>query len=554
MKDKPAKTEAENPAPESGGGAEPGDLADLTGQTLGDFHVLRRLGEGGMGQVYLAEQLSLKRRVALKLLRGELANNETSRKRFEVEAKAVAKLNHANIVQVYAVGEHAGQRYMVLEYVDGRNLREYLYRKGPLEVPLALSIMRQTAAALARAAEAGVIHRDIKPENILLTRKGEVKVADFGLSRVNAEGQPALNLTQSGTTMGTPLYMSPEQVQGRPLDIRTDIYSLGVSCYHMLAGQPPFEGENAYAVALQHVQNEPLPLETLRPDLPKELCSVVARMMAKKPEERYQTPREVLKDLKSVGEMLSGGGKPAALLAERKPSPAVAPTLALPGTRGRKVLVGAAAVLLAATFGTLAGVYFRSSPEDAQEEETLADEHPGAQAVLGDTKKREKSLGDLVELTANPKESARLNEGIDHRIRLGVTLLDQRELDPSALQRAERFFQEQARSPTAEYRFIGRLGEGIVLAFQDQAKQSVERFYDAFRDMEKTRKLPELGRHPDWLKLIAEALEHDQRNYQAMKQEFPKDMALRKDLIRRAPPGGLLKLLRDKPLLQGKNP
>ncbi len=556
MKDEPAKTESATPAPDLGDAGDAGDrsdLADLSGQTLGDFHVLRRLGEGGMGQVYLAEQVSLKRRVALKLLRGELAGNEVSRKRFQVEAKAVAKLNHANIVQVYALGEHCGHPYMVLEYVDGKNLREYLYRKGPLEPALALNILRQVSAALLRAGEAGVVHRDIKPENILLTRKGEVKVADFGLSRMQVEGQPALNLTQSGTTMGTPLYMSPEQVQGKPVDIRTDIYSLGVTCYHMLAGQPPFEGENAFAVAIQHVQNEPPALEALRPDLPKELCAVVAKMMAKNPEERYQTPREVLKDAKSLGDMLAGGQKPV-LLADQKPSRAVQ-TLALPTRHQRSLLVwGAGAALLAATAGALAGVYFRTPPDEPREEEAAADDHLGAQAVLGDTKKREKSLGELVELTANPgKDTGRLLEGIDHRIRLGVHLLGQRELDAGALQRAERFFQEQVKSPVAEYRFVGKLGQGIVLAFQDQAKQSIDRFHEAFAP-DRNRRPPELARHPEWIKLLAEALEHDQRNYQAQKQEFPKEMLWLKDLLRRSPqPGVLPKLLRDKPLAPGKS-
>src|SRR5207245_5049423 len=126
--------------------------------------------------------------------------------------------------QVYAFGEEAGLHYMALEYVEGRNLHDYILKKGPLELPLALSIMRQVAAALQRAGELGIVHRDIKPENILLTRRGEVKVADFGLSLAVAAGQPALNLTQSGVTMGTPLYMSPEQVEGKPLDPRTDIY------------------------------------------------------------------------------------------------------------------------------------------------------------------------------------------------------------------------------------------------------------------------------------------------------------------------------------------
>src|SRR5262249_37642477 len=145
--------------------------------------------------------------------------------------------------------------------------------------------------------ELGIIHRDIKPENILLNRKGEVKVADFGLSRVHADNQPPLNLTQSGVVMGTPLYMSPEQVQGRPVAARTDIYSLGVTCYHMFAGQPPYTGSNPFDVAMKHVQGEPAPLATIRPDLPPELCAVVHKMMARAPEDRYQTGKDLIRDL-----------------------------------------------------------------------------------------------------------------------------------------------------------------------------------------------------------------------------------------------------------------
>src|SRR5262249_41178080 len=152
-------------------------------ETFGDFQVLRRLGQGGMGQVYLGEQISLKRKVAIKVLREDVAADPNALERFKAESKTVAQLSHANVVQVYMVGEHQGRHFMFLEYVEGKSLREHLERKGPLEVPLVFSIMRQVAAALLRAAEAGIIHRDIKPENILLTRKGEVKVADFGLAR-----------------------------------------------------------------------------------------------------------------------------------------------------------------------------------------------------------------------------------------------------------------------------------------------------------------------------------------------------------------------------------
>jgi len=273
---------------------------DLTGRILGDYQLLRRIGAGGMGQVYLARQLSLKRDVAVKLLRNDLANNPVALKRFQAEAEAVAKLNHPNIVHIHQIGEHDGLRYMVLEYVEGRNLREYLVRKGPPDLAVTFSIIRQVALALQKAHEEGIVHRDIKPENILVTRKVEVKVTDFGLSRFFAGETPAVHLTQSGVTLGTPLYMSPEQVQGRVVDHRSDVYSLGVTCYHLLAGEPPFRGTTAFEVALKHVQEQPRPLSDLRPDLPADLCVMVHRMMAKNPEDRYQGVREILRDLVKV--------------------------------------------------------------------------------------------------------------------------------------------------------------------------------------------------------------------------------------------------------------
>ena len=262
----------------------------------------RKIGAGGMGQVYLARQLSLKRDVALKLLRDDLTANPTALLRFQAEAEAVARLNHANIVQVYAVGEHAGLRYMALEFVDGRNLREYLARKGPPDLPVALAVMRQVAAALQKAHENGVVHRDIKPENILVTRKAEVKVTDFGLSRFFGPAEPGVNITQSGVTVGTPLYISPEQAQGHAVDHRSDIYSFGVTCYHLLAGEPPFTGQTAVEVALKHITDAPRPLADVRPDLPADVCGLVHKMMAKAAAERPQTARDIGRDIARIRE------------------------------------------------------------------------------------------------------------------------------------------------------------------------------------------------------------------------------------------------------------
>lgn len=271
---------------------------DLSGMVLGEFKLLRKLGRGGMGEVYLAEQVSLKRNVALKVLREDLVNDPLYLRRFEEEAKAVAPISHPNIVSVFAIGSDKAIRYMAMEYVQGMNLREYILKKGALELPVCLTVLRKVASALARASEEGIIHRDIKPENILLTKKGEVKVADFGLARqLNNEN---VGLTQTGVTMGTPLYMAPEQVQGLALDPRCDIYSLGVTCYHMLAGEPPYRGETAMAIAIQHVQGSPNPLRKVRPDMPLDLVRIVEKMMAVRREDRFASARELLRDLNQL--------------------------------------------------------------------------------------------------------------------------------------------------------------------------------------------------------------------------------------------------------------
>jgi serine/threonine protein kinase len=273
---------------------------DLSGRRVGDYQLLRRLGRGGMADVYLAEQLSLRRQVALKVLKSSLAGDEAYIRRFQNEAQAAAKLIHANIVQIYEVGCGDGTYYISQEYVPGQNLKQLLSRLGHgVDAVQAVNIIRQVAAGLHKAAEQKIIHRDIKPENIMITPSGEVKVADFGLARVARDGE-GLNLTQVGITMGTPLYMSPEQVEGRAVDPRSDIYSFGVTSYHMLAGHPPFDGATALNVAVQHLKSEPKRLEVLCPQLPDSLCRIVHKMLAKKPEERYQRAIDLLKDLKTL--------------------------------------------------------------------------------------------------------------------------------------------------------------------------------------------------------------------------------------------------------------
>jgi serine/threonine-protein kinase len=277
---------------------------ELAGKTVGDFQVERLLGRGGMGEVYLARQISLNRPVALKVLRTDLLERPSYLSRFETEATAVAKLNHPNIVHIYTLGHLGAIRFIAMEYVEGTNLREYIRKKGALDLPLAYSIMRQSGQAIQAAGEVGLIHRDIKPENILVTRRGRVKVADFGLCR--DEASEGMGVTQSGVTMGTPLYMSPEQAQGHSIDHRSDLYSLGVTFYHMLSGNPPFRGDSAISLALKHVREFPRSLLIHRPELPIEVDRLVMKLMAKAPEDRYQSAAEMLSDLSKMRELMQG--------------------------------------------------------------------------------------------------------------------------------------------------------------------------------------------------------------------------------------------------------
>lgn len=466
-------------------------VPDLTGSQLGDYVLLRRLGLGGMGQVYLAEQVSLKRKVALKLLKSELAANETALERFKREAMAVARATHANIVQVYAIHEEKGLHFMALEYVEGRNLRDYLEKKGPPEVLISIGILRQVAAALQRASELGVIHRDVKPENILITRKGEVKVADFGLSRIFDEGQQPLNLTQSGVTMGTPLYMSPEQVEGKTLDPRTDIYSLGATAYHLLAGEPPFRGQTPFEVAVQHVQKEAPALQEIRPDLPPELCQMVHRMMAKKPEERYQTAKDIVRDLLSLRDHLVGltGTLPAGggiVTGPVTPVPAFSTsdnhaTLRLPAVPPARTVswLSIAAALLMLSGGVALGVWWNQHRPDT------TSSSPTKEAAVDPERKDEQKWLEQFKTFEKAPDRGDLGQGVYACIRLTALYLDRGlRAGPKGLKELEQFAQQlqQINPPQSSpgkigpYRYLGEFGEAIALAFNDEPDKSNELF------------------------------------------------------------------------------
>ena len=265
--------------------------SDLAGRTLGGYRLIRHLGSGGMADVYLAEQTSLGRRVAVKVLRPETLRHPGAVERFEREARAAAALVHGNIVQIHEVARIEGVHFLVTEFVEGPSLKEWLTARGPLDAPQALDVLEQVGSALARAADQGIVHRDIKPENLLVTRAGEVKVADFGLARVATDD---VTLTQTGMTLGTPLYMSPEQGRGDDVDARSDLYSLGATLYHLLAGTPPFSGATSVSVAMAHGSEPLVPLARRRADLPASLCSIVERLLSKAPADRFQHPRTLL--------------------------------------------------------------------------------------------------------------------------------------------------------------------------------------------------------------------------------------------------------------------
>ncbi|MCG8448603.1 MAG: serine/threonine protein kinase [Pirellulales bacterium] len=279
---------------------------NLTGQEIGDYRVLRRLGAGGMAEVYLAEQRSLGRQVALKVLHAQLARDVNYVQRFLNEARAAAALVHSNIVQIYEVGEVGGVHFIAQEYVAGKNLAQVMERQGAFQPGLVLDILRQVVSALCKAHELGIIHRDIKPENILFSNSGEVKVADFGLARMQNSNAPAL--TQADVAMGTPLYMSPEQIEGRSVDVRSDIYSLGATSYHLLTGAPPHTGDTALAIALQHLNRLPQPLENVRDDLPSGLARLVHQMLSKKAEQRPASPGELLAELRKLASEAESAG------------------------------------------------------------------------------------------------------------------------------------------------------------------------------------------------------------------------------------------------------
>jgi len=266
----------------------------------GRYRILRKLGAGGMANVYLAEDQELGRRVAIKILNERHANDEQFVERFRREAKNAAGLSHPNIVSIFDRGQAEGTYYIAMEYLDGRSLKELITARGPAPIPVSVDYARQILAALRVAHRQNLVHRDIKPHNVLVDGEGRVKVTDFGIARAGPS-----QMTEEGSIIGTAQYLSPEQAQGAPVTPASDLYSVGIVLYELLTGSVPFGGETPVELAMKHLSKVPEPPSRLRPEVPRDLDFVVMRALAKSPDERYQSADEMDADLARVARGVS---------------------------------------------------------------------------------------------------------------------------------------------------------------------------------------------------------------------------------------------------------
>ena len=294
----------------------------MSSEVLGNYRLIDRLGAGGMGEVWRAEDTRLMRQVAIKILSERIANDPEWKARFLREARTIAQMNHPNIATIYSIEQEADKLFIAMELVEGESLGAVL-AKGALQPIEAVRIVRQVAEALAEAHDKGIVHRDVKPDNIIVGKRG-VKVLDFGIAKQITSTSDTPTLTQAGLIVGTPFYMSPEQALGRQVDARSDLFSLGVVLYEALAGKRPFEGEAVTETMMNIIMQEPANLATVAPKVPPSLVEIVNRALQKKPERRYGSAGEMVDALSRV-DFKQAPAKPAL-----KPTKIDAPTVAMP--------------------------------------------------------------------------------------------------------------------------------------------------------------------------------------------------------------------------------
>jgi eukaryotic-like serine/threonine-protein kinase len=296
----------------------------------GRYRIVRKLGTGGMANVYLAEDEVLGRRVAIKILNDRHAGDDQFVERFRREAKNAASLSHPNIVSIYDRGEAEGTYYIAMEYLDGRSLKELIVARGPAPVNVAIEYARQILAAIRFAHRHGIVHRDIKPHNVLVDAEGRLKVTDFGIARAGAS-----QMTEAGSIIGTAQYLSPEQAKGAPVDQTSDLYSVGVVLYELLTGVVPFSGDTPVEIAMKHLSSTPELPSAQRAEIPRELDLIVLRALAKDPADRYQSAEEMDADLAQVarGASVSPATEEAATAIISRPPPTAITAITPPRTR-----------------------------------------------------------------------------------------------------------------------------------------------------------------------------------------------------------------------------
>jgi serine/threonine-protein kinase len=410
------------------------------GRLLGDrYQVGELLGYGGMAEVHRGRDLRLGRDVAIKMLRTDLARDQTFQMRFRREAQNAASLNHPAIVAVYDTGEErlaSGEiiPFIVMEFVNGRTLKEVLAAEGRLQQRRALEICADMCAALEFSHRHGIIHRDIKPGNVMLTLTGQVKVMDFGIARALASG--ATTMTQTSAVIGTAQYLSPEQARGEAVDARSDVYAAGCVLYELLCGQPPFVGDSPVSVAYQHVREDAKAPSIINPDVTPDVDSVVLKALSKNPANRYQSAAEMRADL-----LRAAGGRPVSATpvlrtATEDPATQAAPTTTLPrggpparvsDARRRQgsgwVLAALALLVVVATVAVVAGLYLANRTPTTSVPRVIGLTRPDAEAKLNNAKlkpavtlvkKSDCTEGNV--LTQDPQDGLKVNQGTEVKL------------------------------------------------------------------------------------------------------------------------------------------